>query len=126
MKRLGFITACLLCAISPTCLAQEVRVHFAGEVKKPGAYKVASPISLDDLIKACGGIGVFGTTRRIKVIRLAHPMTKTTGPDGKTAVIEGEPSNVIFELDQVPRKDGKLLLKSEDVIFIFKAVVFGK
>ena len=106
-------------ALSATLSAEEVWVHFAGHVKKPGVYKVSSPATVEDLEKACGGWTEFGAANRLTVIRLERQANRLIDD-------LGEPESKIYRLPDVPREDEKLILKKDDIIFIPEKRVVGR
>lgn len=100
-------------------LAEEIWVHFSGQTKKPGVYKVTTPASVEDLEKACGGWGDFGSAKRLTVIRLERPSNATTGDPG-------ERESRVFKFADIPRDGEKLLLKRGDIVFIPEKQVIGR
>jgi protein involved in polysaccharide export with SLBB domain len=93
-------------------------VHFSGQVNKAGIYKIVTPATVEDLAKASGGWTEFGSPTRLTVIRLERPSSAKVGDPG-------EPESKVFKYDEIPRKDGKLVLKSGDIVFIPVKRVFG-
>jgi len=100
-------------------LADEVWVHFAGQVKKAGTYKVTTPATVEDLEKASGGWTEFGSAKRLTIIRLERPSNATTGDPG-------EAESKVFKFADIPRKDGKLILKQGDLVFLPEKQVIGR
>jgi protein involved in polysaccharide export with SLBB domain len=117
--RIAILFACLFWVSVTTSFADKVVIHFAGEVNKPGSYTVESPIAIDDLIKVCGGVTEFGSTKRLKAVRFARPPSATLGD-------KGGKSNEVLELDQIPQKEGKLDLSAIDLIYIPVKVIIGR
>jgi SLBB domain len=56
-------------SLATTLPGKEVWVHFAGQLNKPGVYKVSSPATVEELAKACGGWTEFGSSKRLTVVR---------------------------------------------------------
>jgi NADH:ubiquinone oxidoreductase subunit F (NADH-binding) len=117
--RILLLFACLFMATSSLSFAGKVTIHFAGHVNKPGTYTVESPISMEDLVKACGGVTEFGSITRLKAVRFAQPPSPTIDDKGRG-------SSEVLELDQIPRKGEKLDLSSCDLIFIPMKVIYGR
>jgi SLBB domain len=90
---------------------KEVWVHFAGQLNKPGVYKVSSPATVEELAKACGGWTEFGSSKRLTVIRLERSSNVTMDDPG-------EPQSKIYKFSKIPREGEKLILKKDDIVFI--------
>jgi len=118
-KYIIHLVAGISLAFATTALSGEVWVHFSGQLKKPGVYKVTSPASVEELAKACGGWTEFGSAKRLTVIRLERPANPTTGD-------HGEPESKIFKLSEIPREGEKLILKQDDIVFIPAKQVIGR
>jgi SLBB domain len=94
-------------------------VHFFGDLKKPGVYKVSCPATVEELAKACGGWTEFGSAKRLTVIRLKRPSNATMDDPG-------EPHNKIYKYSEIPRIGEKLILKKDDIIFIPVKQIIGQ
>lgn len=109
----------LLAFSSSTASAAEILVHVVGQAKKPGAHKVESAITPQDLEKACGGWTEFGSAKRIQIVRLARPACPAIEDPG-------EEKSQVFELAEIPKEDGKILLKPNDIINVPMKIVYAR
>ena len=94
-------------------------MHFTGQVKKAGTYKVTTPATVENLERASGGWNEFGSVKRLIIIRLERPSNGTTGDPG-------EPGSKVFKFDEIPRENGKLILKRGDIVFLPEKQVIGR
>ena len=113
------ITLALIALFAAAAHAEEITVHVSGYVKSPGMHKIQSPIDPKDLEKACGGWSEFGAPTRLKVVRLARPSQEEYGDPG-------EPKSEVFEIKAIPRKDNKLHLKANDIVYVPMKLVVGR
>lgn len=113
------ITLALIVSFSSAVHAEEITVHVSGYVKKPGMHKIQSPVAPEDLEKACGGWSEFGAPKRLKVVRLARPSQAEYGD-------HGEPKSEVFEMEAIPKKDKKLHLKANDIVYVPMKLVVGR
>jgi hypothetical protein len=111
--------ALVFIASSLSVSAAKITVHVVGQVKEPGPHVLDSPIAPEELEKACGNWTEFGSAKRLQVIRLARPSCQTIDDPG-------EKSSQIFELADIPTKNGKYLLNSNDIIYIPAKMVYGR
>ncbi len=109
----------VLLALATTVSAEDVWVHFAGDLKKPGVYKVSSPATVQELEKICGGWTEFGSAKSLTVIRLERPSNATMNDPG-------EPQSKIYKFAEIPREGDKLILKKDDIVFIPAKGILGQ
>ncbi len=118
-RHIVHLVAGISLALATTLPAEDVWVHFAGQLNKPGVYKISSPATVEELAKACGGWTEFGSAKRLTVIRLERPSNATMDEPG-------EPQSKIYKFPEIPREGEKLILKKDDIVFIPVKQIIGR
>jgi protein involved in polysaccharide export with SLBB domain len=101
---------------------EKILVHFTGFVKKPGSYRVATKMTMQEIRDTCGGLNEFGTTKHMMIIRFPRAEGSSedllTNPDKR--------KDEILRLNQIPKEGDHYLLKDGDIVYIPAKYVIGR
>ena len=116
MKNNLIVLAILLSFLAYASAANDdkILVHFTGYVEKPGSYRVAGKITIEELRDACGGIAPTATTKRMMVIRFP----RQEGISEEQLDNPETRKDEILRLHQIPKEGEFLLLQDGDVIYV--------